>query len=302
MSGIAPGVRADRAMYGIGLVLLAYGMFSTVDASVKWLVVFGYPALQLGFMRYIGHFVISTAQVLRSKRMRETLRTQHMMLVVLRGSLILGATVANFIALKYIPLTLTSTIFFSVPIIVCLLSGTMLGESVGKWRWMAILLGFCGILIAIRPFDAGFHWAALLSLAGVTSFAFYLLMTRHLAGVIASSTLQFYAGLVGTVVMLPFAIYYWQWPQTLAQWILLIGLGILAWAGHEILTRAYHYADASVLTPFSYSFMIYLTIWSIVLFDQYPDGWTLVGAGLIVFSGLLIWIRERVRLRGESRT
>ena len=300
MAVIAPGVRADRALYGIGLVLIAYGLFSTVDASVKWLVIYGYPALQLGFMRYVGHFVISTGQVLHKSHLREVLRTPHLMLVVLRGMLILSATVANFIALKYIPLTLTSTIFFSVPIIVCLLSGTMLGERVGKWRWLAILVGFCGILVAIRPFDASFHWAALLSLGGVTCFAVYLLLTRRFAGVISPNALQFYAGLVGTLAMLPFALYYWQWPETLAQWALLIGLGVFAWGGHEILTRAYHYADASVLTPFSYSFMIYLTIWSIVLFDQYPDGWTLIGAGLIVGSGLAIWFRERARQRAAS--
>ena len=247
-------------------------------------------------MRYIGHFVISTGQLLHRGQVRDVLRTPHTSLVVLRGAMILCATVANFIALKYIPLTLTSTIFFSVPIIVCLLSGTMLGERVGKWRWLAILVGFCGILIAIRPFDASFHWAALLSLGGVTCFAVYLLLTRRFAGIIAPNVLQFYAGLVGTAAMLPFAIYYWQWPETLAQWLLLIGLGVFAWGGHEILTRAYHYADASVLTPFSYSFMIYLTLWSIALFDHFPDRWTMTGAAIIVCSGLIIWLRERTRL------
>jgi len=300
MTAIVPRTRIDRALLGIGLILLAYGLFSTLDASVKWLVIYGYPALQLGFMRYIGHFVISTGQVLYANQLGQVLRPRHALLVVLRGALVLAATVANFIALKYIPLTLTSTIFFSVPIIVCLLSGIMLGETVGKLRWLAILLGFCGILIAIRPFNADFHWAALLAFAGTICFAFFLILTRRFAGVVSSKTLQFYAGLVGTLGMLPFAIYFWQWPDTAAQWALMCGLGVIAWSGHEILIRAYHYADASMLTPFSYSYMIYLTIWSIVLFDQYPDAWTLSGATLIVSSGLLIWFRERVRQRGVA--
>ena len=289
--------RTDHAPYGIGLVLIAYAIFSFVDTSAKWLAVIGYPALQLAFMRYAVHFVISTGRVLRAGRERSPLRSRHTALLVARGAFLLGGTVGNFVALTYIPLTLTSTILFSAPIIVCLLSGTLLGEPVGRRRWLAILLGFGGILIAIRPFGAGFHWAALSALAGAGSFAFYLLLTRRFAGVIAPDALQFYSGLVGTLSMLPFAVYFWQWPQSPLDWALLAGLGVFAWGGHEVLIRAYRYADAGVLTPYSYSFIIYLTLWSIVLFDQYPDRWTLAGAALVVTSGWVIWVRERARRR-----
>ena len=294
--------RIDRAPYGIGLVLLAYGIFSCVDPSAKWLVLFGYPALQLAFMRYAVALAISGGRVWRADRGRTILRGGHTGLLILRGAFLLAGTVGNFIALKYIPLTLTSTIFFSAPIIVCLLSGVVLGEPVGRRHWLAIWLGFVGILIAIRPFGAGFHWAALVSLAGVGGFALYLLLTRRFAGVESPDTMQFYSGLVGTLSMLPFAIYFWQWPESALHWALLIGLGVFAWGGHEVLIRAYRYADASVLTPYSYSFMIYLSAWSIILFDQYPDRWTLAGAALIVASGLIIWAQESNRRRNLSAT
>ncbi len=295
MTAVASSGRADRALFGIGLVLIAYGIFSSVDASAKWMLLLGYPAMQLTFMRYFVQLAITIGRVLYAGRGQHLLRSDHTMLLVIRGVLLLCTTVGNFVALKYIQLTLTSTIFFSVPIIVCLLSGTVLGEQVGRWRWGAILLGFVGVLIAIRPFGTDFHWAALISLAGVTCFAFYLLLTRHFAGEVPSDTMQFYTGLVGTIAVLPFAIYFWEWPQNLLEWVLLIGLGACAWIGHEFLIRAYRYADASVLTPYSYSFMLYLTLWSVVLFGHYPDRPTIIGAALVIASGLVIWVRERAR-------
>ncbi len=293
MTGLAPRATEDRALYGIGLVLFAYLLFSVVDASAKWLAVLGYPAMQLAFMRYLTHFLIAGGRVARNGWCWQHYRTGHAGLVVLRSLLLLGTTVLNFIALKYLPLTLTSTILFSAPIIVCLLSGAVLGEVVGRWRWSAIMLGFVGVLIAIRPFDAGFHWAAMLSLLSVFCFSLYLLMTRRLAGVVASDTLQFYTGLVGSALLLPLALYHWQTPQSLQHWMLLVGLGAFGWLGHEFLTRAHGYADAGVLTPYTYSLMIYLSLWSIVLFNQYPDNWTIVGAMIIVVSGLIIWLREK---------
>lgn len=290
----APRGRADRARYGIGLVLLAYAIFSLVDTSAKWLAALGYPALQLAFMRYAVHFVIAAGRVAGGGRGRQ-LRGGHTALLIVRGAFLLGGTLGNFVALQYIPLTLTSTILLSAPIIVCLLSGTLLGEPVGRRRWFAVLLGFVGVLLAIRPFAAGFHWAALAALAGACSFAFYLLLTRRFAGIIAPDEMQFYSGLVGTLSLLPLMPLVWQWPASALDWALLAGLGAFAWGGHEVLIRAYRYADAGVLTPYTYSFILYLTLWSIVLFGQYPDRWTLGGAALVVVSGLVIWMRERAR-------
>ena len=293
MAGIAAAANQDRAMAGITMMLLAYLLFSGIDTSAKWLALGGLPVLQLSFMRYFGHFAISLILVGRADFSFRGFGSANLGLVVLRGALLMGATVLNFIAIRHLPLTLTSTILFSAPIIVCILSGPMLGERVGLWRWTAIMLGFTGILIAIRPFGESFHWAAFLSLAGACCFALYSVLTRKLSGIVAIDTMQFYAGLVGTVVLAPFAFAEWQDPDTPLGWFLLFNLGVLGWGGHQLLTRAHGFATASTLTPFGYSFIFYLTIWSFLVFDHIPDGWAVTGTAIVVAAGMIIWLRER---------
>ena len=204
----------------------------------------------------------------------------------------MASTVFNFFALRWLPLTLTSTILFSAPIIICFLSWPLLGERVGIYRWSAILLGFAGVAIAIRPFDESFHWAVFLSLSGALCFSLYSLLTRHLSGLVSTDLLQFHSGMVGCVCLLPFALFQWQMPTSLTDGLILVSLGFFGWAGHQVLTIAHNYAPASTLSPFGYSFILFLTVWSYLIFDHLPDRWTIIGAVVIVISGLIIWFRE----------
>lgn len=293
MQGVAAEARADRAQLGIAMMLAAYLLFSFIDASVKWLVLAGYPAFQLAFMRYVGHFVISLALIGQGGWNWRRFATGRPVLVLARALVLLLATVFNFISLNYLPLTVTSSIMFSAPIIVSALSWPLLGERVGPWRWFAIVLGFAGVLIVIRPFGAAFHWAMLLSVHNAFAMAFYSMLTRKLSGTVSARTMQFYMGALGTFVLLPLAVATWQPPASGFDWALLIGLGLWGWSGHELLTRAHAFAPASTLMPYTYSFMIYLTIASYLIFDHLPDAMTLTGAAVIVSSGLLIWWRER---------
>ena len=293
MRGIAATPNTDRPMLGITFMLLTYLLFSFLDASVKWLAIAGLPALQIAFMRYAGHFVISLLLILKGGLSFSRFDADNLGLVILRGLLLMLSTVFNFFALRYLPLTLTSTIMFSAPIIVCALSGPMLGERVGIWRWLAIVAGFIGVMVAVRPFDETFHWAVLLSITNVTFYSLYKILTRKLSGKVAIDTLQFYAGAVGTFVLLPFAIYSWQMPSHPMDWALLAVLGFFGWSGHELLTRAHGHAEASILTPFTYVFIVYMTAWSYLVFDHAPDVWTIAGAVIVIASGLFIWLRER---------
>ncbi len=293
MKGDVVKANIDRPLLAIVMMLFAYLCFSFIDAGAKWLALAGLPALQLSFMRYIGHFAISLVIMVRDGAQTSRFKSGNSTLLLFRGALLMLSTVFNFAALRYIPLTLTSTILFSAPIIICALSGPLLGERVGIWRWSAIIVGFAGILIAIRPFDENFHWAVLLSLCGASSFAGYSILTRRLAGVVSTDTMQFYSGAVGTIILLPFALYEWQTPATTGDWTIMIALGLLGWLGHQVLTTAHRFAPASTLSPFAYSFILYLTIWSYLVFDHLPDVWTIAGAAVIVAAGLTIWIRER---------
>jgi drug/metabolite transporter (DMT)-like permease len=293
MRGTLAKANEDRPMAGIAMVLFANLTFSCLDTSAKWLVLAGIPALQIGFMRYAVHSVFSVGMVARKGGGWSSFGSDQLGLVVLRGVLLMISTLCNFVALRYIPLTLTATIMFSAPMIVTALSGPVLGERVGPWRWGAILVGFIGVMVAIRPFDAEFHWAAFVALAGAAAYSGYQLLTRMLAGKVSSEPMQLYGGMVGTIALLPFAILTWQSPETPLDWTLLCIVGLFGWFGHELLTRAYGFADASSLTPFTYVMIIYLGVWSYAVFDQPPTVATMFGAAIVITAGLVIWVRER---------
>ncbi|MGB0465337.1 MAG: DMT family transporter [Candidatus Puniceispirillaceae bacterium] len=283
--------RQERVALGISLMLGAYLLFSFIDVGAKWLALLGLPSTQLAFMRYAPHFLVSSAIIVRTHKL-SFLTSSHAPMLIFRGSLLMGSTILNFFAVRYLPLTLTSTILFSAPLMACMLSQPMLAEKVGLFRWTAVLFGFAGVIIAIRPFDESFHWAALLSLGGAFCFALYALLTRKYAGRVSTDVMQFYSGAVGTICLLPFAILSWQNPVSATDWVIMVSLGIFGWAGHQLLTQAHRFAATSILMPFGYSFILFLTIWSYLIFDHLPDRWTLIGGSIVVLSGLFIWFRE----------
>ncbi|AEI95774.1 DMT family transporter [Roseobacter litoralis] len=283
----------DRPQLGILMMLVAWYFFAMVDVSAKWLALAGFPAFQLVFMRYAGHLVISVGMIAKDGMTLDRFRTDHIWLVLSRALLLISATLGNFYALSYLPLTIISAIMFSSPIIVCFLSMTILKEQIGPWRWGAIVLGFAGVLIVIRPFGETFHPAMILPLYNATALALYSLMTRKLAGIVATETQQLYLGALGTMLTLPFALWFWIPPQSLLDTVLLIGLGVLGWGGHQLLTNAHRFAPANTLMPYTYSFMIYIAAFSWLIFGDVPDFWVVVGALVIVASGLIIWKREQ---------
>jgi len=298
LAGVAAGLREDRAQRGILMMLAAYLGFSCIDTSAKWLVLLGLPALQVAFFRYFGHFAISLGHVLKGGAERERFGTDALGLVLVRALCLMLSTVANFFALKFLPLTVTASILFSAPLIVTALSTPVLGERVGPWRWGSVVLGFAGVLVVMRPFGEAFHPATLISLFGATCFAVYALLTRKLSGRVAAETMQLYSGAVGTVALLPLAVIGWETPPSALGWIVMLVIGFWGWAGHELFSRAHRFADASALMPFTYAMLIYLTISGYVFFGDLPDLPTLAGAAIIVASGLIVWWRER---RAEIR-
>ena len=288
----APETVEDRPHHGILLMLGAWFMFSLVDTGAKWLALAGVAAFQLAFMRYFGHFVISFGLAIRDGLTMDILRTGHPWQVITRAMLLISATISNFYVLQFLPLTVTAAIMFSSPVIVCFLSIWLLKEQVGPWRIGAILLGFVGVLIIIRPFGTTFHPTMLMVVYNATALALYSIMTRQLAGVVSTDKMQFFMGFLGTATLLPFVIFVWENPATSLDWIILISIGVFGWAGHQMLTVAHRFATANTLMPFTYSFMIYLAILSFFVFEHVPDTCTILGALVVVTSGLIIWKRE----------
>ena len=284
---------ADLPRLGIILMLGAWFLFSLVDTGAKWLAVAGIPAFQLAFMRYAGHFVISIGMIAKGGFDADRFQTDHLWAVISRSLLLVSATLSNFYALQFLPLTVVSAIMFSSPVIVCFLTVFLLGEDVGPWRWGAILLGFVGVLIVVRPFGQTFHPAMLMIVYNATALALYSIQTRKLSGIVAVDTMQFYMGLVGTSALLPFALWTWAQPETFVGALTLISLGVFGWAGHQLLTNAHRFGTANQLMPFTYSFLIYVAISGYFVFGTVPDGGTIMGAFVIMAAGLIIWKREQ---------
>ncbi|RFC66058.1 DMT family transporter [Fulvimarina endophytica] len=301
MAGLATRANEDRVALGIGMMLVAYIGFCGIDTSAKWLGLAGLPALQVAFMRYLGHFAISFGLIAKDGLHPDRFRSENSGLVILRAVFLMLSTISNFTAFYYLPLTLTATIMFSAPIFICALSWPILGEKVGPWRWGAIAVGFVGVVVAIDPLQEDFHWAVFIALLGAFFVALYTLLTRKLSGTVHPETMQFYSGLVGTLVLAPFALYLWITPEDWWTTTILICIGGFGWAGHELLTRAHRYADASALTPFTYVFLVYMTISSILVFGQWPEAGTIGGAIIVAGAGIVIWFRER-RLARRRRS
>jgi len=289
----------ERRLLGIGLVLAAYFLFVCLDSSAKWLGLVGLPALQVMFVRYAVHLGLAAAINLPRKGVG-LLRTNNFWLEMARAAALVGSTLCNFTAVRYLPLTVTGAIGFTVPLIVTALSVLFLHESVGWRRWTAIAVGFVGVLIIVRPGSDVFHPATLLSLGGAVSYACYAMLTRRLAGVDSAGTQQFYGAALPTLALAPFAIAGWVWPTSPVDWTVLALIGVIGFCGHQFLTVASRFAPASALAPFAYVQILFFTAVSWLIFNQPPDIWLYVGAPIVMASGLYIWLRERALARPAS--
>jgi len=282
----------ERRLLGIGLALVAYFMFTGIDSSAKWLGLVGIPFMQIVFLRYVIHLALVGVINLPQQGLALA-RTGNLRLQLLRSIALLGASVCNFIAVQYLPLTVTGAIAFTMPLILCALSVPLLGEQVGWRRWTAIGVGFVGVLIIVRPGTDAFHPASLLCLFAAVSSAFYFILTRKASGIDSPATSQFYLGIFATVALLPFALANWVWPASMDGWVAFFAIGIFGFVGHQLITVAYGFAPAAVIAPFSYLQIMFMALAGWLVFGQFPDASLYLGAPIVIGSGLYIWLRER---------
>jgi len=168
----------------------------------------------------------------------------------------------------------------------------VLGETVGARRWAAVVAGFIGIMIIIRPGFATIGPGTLLALGAGTSLAIYMLMTRKLSGTTHAMVTTFYTSLMGAALASLALIPFWQTP-TPPQWGLFILLAFIAAAGHYLIVRAYDYCEASLLAPLAYAEMIMATVAGWYFFDDFPDKWTFLGVGILIGCAIFISLTER---------
>jgi len=279
----------------IMMMVLAIIVFSCLDATAKYLVtIVKIPVMQVIWLRFAGHVLLALV-FFGPRNTPVLLKSKKPMQQWLRSILMLGATAFNFAAVEYLRLDQTVTIFFLTPLIVAALAGPILNEWIGWRRLTAITAGFWGVVLVVRPDIGGIHWAVFYSFAATLCYALYNISTRWLVAHDPENVTQFYSPLVGFVVMVPFAVNNWVWPEGPFIWLLIAVLGLTGGIGHWLLIKAHQSAPAPILAPFVYVGLIAMMILGYLIFGDVPDLWTLGGASIIISSGLYLLYRERAR-------
>jgi drug/metabolite transporter (DMT)-like permease len=267
--------------------------FSCLDATAKWVNRSVDPMVTV-WARYVSAALL-TFIVINPRTKPGALRTRRLPLQLIRSFLLFASTICNFFALQYLQLVETQSIIFATPLLVALLAGPLLGERIGWQRLTAIGIGFAGVLVITRPGLGTMHPAALLSLTGAVSYAFYNIVTRMLASSDSSATTTLYSSVAGIALMTPLLPWIWTTPSSPLTWILLTTTGLYGALGHWFLVLAHARAPAAILAPFIYSQIIWMLAFGYILFGDWPDPWTFVGAGIVIASGLYLLYRERTK-------
>jgi drug/metabolite transporter (DMT)-like permease len=279
---------------GIGLMLLSIFMFSFGDALGKFMVA-TYSVGQLLWLRACAALIVLLPMVWRDRA--AFMQLERPWLQLLRVTLSTLEVAAFFLATVYLPLADVITYYLACPIFVTALS-PLLREHVGWRRWSAVLIGFCGVLIALRPSSQTVSWPALIALGGSLSFALLMLITRSLRRtpdiVLASS--QFAGTFTLGALMSPFG---WVTPSA-GSLGLFAAAGCISVAALLCVNRSLKLAPASVVVPYQYSMIVWAVMFGYFVFGDVPSIATIVGAAIIIGAGLYIFLRERDLRRGET--
>jgi drug/metabolite transporter (DMT)-like permease len=281
---------------GALLYVVAIAFLVSMDAMSKDLSS-RYDTFQVIWARYAAQTLLVTALAL--PWLRSVLRTRYLGLQIVRSMLMFGATVTGFFAFALMPLADATAIFETSPLIVTALAALILRETVGLRRWMAVFIGFIGALVIVRPGGDVFGWVALLPLVTATCYAGYVIATRYVGESEGPWTPFFYSTLIGTAISSMIAPSVWTTP-TLTDAGLMFLMGALGAVGQFFVILAFRSTAASVIAPLSYIGLVFATGYGVFLFGDVPDRWTVVGAGIVVASGVYVWRRKRTLQEGDA--
>ena len=291
-----PVLKTDSAKsrrVGIALVTLATVCFAVLDTCAKWLVL-SLPVVEVVWLRFATHVVLMVLMVLilAPRQGRTLFRMRSPRLHLLRAALLASMTGLNFWALQYLQLAETGAIQFSVPILIALLSAWWLHERLDARRWVAIVGGFVGVLLVIRPGSHDFHPAILLCVGNALLYAVFNMLTRRMAATESPQAMQLLSALGAAVVLAVPALLQWRWPADGLSWAVILLCGLMGGVGHLFVAMAHRHASAAVLGPFLYQQILYMTLWGWLVFRQIPDAFVVAGAGVVVASGLYLLALE----------
>jgi drug/metabolite transporter (DMT)-like permease len=273
---------------GVALMLLAIFLFTAMDATAKGLIE-RYPAPQVIWVRFAGQLTL--VLLILNVRLGPVLRTRFPVMHLWRSMSQFGATTFFFLSLPFIGLAEATAIADINPVLITLGAALFLGEKLGPRRIAGVIVALIGALIVIRPGGGVFTWWALMPLACALSYTTSALLTRKIGAQESVWASMVYASLFGTLVAgaaLPFV-----WEPVAASDLWKFGLIAFLGTGAQLcIIRSFSITEASIVAPFAYLGIVFATFWGAVLYDQWPDRWTVIGALVIVGAGLYVWHRE----------
>jgi drug/metabolite transporter (DMT)-like permease len=288
---VAPA-RADRPLRGIALILVSTVFLGTSDATSKYLSS-TLPSIEIAWIRFLVFALIMVPAMLPASPLF-ALQTQRPVLQLMRGMALLGSSLLFISGLRFLPIAEASATGFVSPLFVTALSIFFLGEKVGFRRWLATAIGLTGVMIILRPGTSAFHPAAFFPVVSALSWACMLIMTRMMSGQERVLVTMTYSSIVGFAILSAMVPFVWVTPSWHDIMFGVI-IGLASTAGQWIVVLAFRYADASVLAPFSYTQLLWVSLLGFLIFGEVPDVWTVIGAAFVVASGLYTAHRERVR-------
>lgn len=292
-----PQTGSATAGRGIACLIVATMIFAAQDALTKHLAT-SYPVPLIVMVRFwaFAAFAIIVASR-RAGGIRNGVKSRRPFIQCLRGLLLVAEIGAMAYAFRYMGLADVQAMFSIYPLLVTALAIPILGERVGWRRWTATFVGFAGLLVILRPGFGVMEFAALVAIASALGYALYNVLTRLVSQDDGAGTTFLYTGVVGALAVSCVGPFYWV-PIAPVDWG---WLGLLALTGvlaHFLLIKALELASASTLQPFNYFLLIWSVMVGYIVFGDIPDGWTFLGAAIIVASGLYVFSRERT-LKGE---
>ncbi|MBI2320054.1 MAG: DMT family transporter [Betaproteobacteria bacterium] len=272
-------------------MIAAATILALLDATAKYLSR-TYPVLGVVWARFAFQTLLMVL-VLGPRSRLALVQTRRPALQILRGITLMGASVLFVGALSRMPIADATAIAFLSPLIITALSVPMLGERVDRPCWVAVLCGFAGVLVIIRPAGEVFSWWSVLALGAAGCFALFQVLTRKVAGVDRTLPTLFYPALVGALIMSLALPFHWSMPRTPLHAALFVFMGIVASLGHFVMIKAYQAAPAPVIAPFVYSQLVVAIGVGYAVFDELPDRWSVLGMAIVVASGFFIFRRHR---------
>jgi len=285
--------RQDEPLRGIFFMCLAVALIACQEAMAKYLGQY-LPMLQVIGARYFGHFLLM-AIVLMPRHGLNVFGARRPLVQVGRSLLLLIDTSLFFFSLTLIGLAEATAIFFTVPLLVVLLSMVLLGEKPGLRRVLAVLAGLIGMLVIIRPGSGAIGYGALLTLAAAFCVSLFNIITRKLADEDPIAVTMFYTALAGASIMLLVVPFTWENPDGWQQWAALLLIGVAGGAAHSCIIASHVFAPASTVAPFMYSQIFWAIGFGFLLFGALPDRYTVLGGLIVMGSGIYLLRRQKMK-------